>query len=288
MNIRELEKAELKSMDEILDVVGFDVRRQELSNEKGIDTGFDTIYKKKGGASLGVVGREYQMVTHREALTQVRNVLEKNKLKVKPLKVQLTDGGARMYAQFMLNKKTDLGITVRTDRKVGDYIAPGFMVTNSYDRGLRYGIELYVYRLRCTNGMVGKDLLFNERKRHTKGLDLDSMVEGFVQGFEKFDEVIVPQVAGLTTQLLTPKDLQEELNKVPGWIQGEAIEYLREGNWVNLQQLDDGLEVELIDDLTRWDLLNAYTYVMSHSVTQNPKVAMELNRKISDRFLGVS
>lgn len=288
MNIRELEKKEIKSVDEILDVVGFPVEREKLLNPRGKDTGYDSIFNKKTGDSLGVVGRDYQMITHRQALEQVMDVLDKNKLKIKPLKVQTVENGSRLFAQFMVQKKTkELDIPLRF-REVGDKIAPGFMITNSYDRSLRFGTESYIYRLACTNGMLSQDVLFNKKKRHTKSLDVDSMVESFVEGFEQFDDQIVPQVEALTHQLVKPDDLQQELNEIPGWIQKEAIDYLIEGKWVNAKPTDSGMELELIDDLTRWDLLNSYTWVMSHSVTQNPKVAMDLNRKITDRFLGVA
>lgn len=290
MNINQLEGKELKTTDQIIDTVGFSVDREELINAKGIDTGYDTIYKRKGGATLGVVSRDYHMITHRQAITQVMDILEKKKLpKIKPLRLQTTHDGSRMYAEFILNRKSDLGIPTVSNTKVGDMISPGFMITNSYDRSLRFGTESFIYRLVCSNGMVVQDKLFSERKRHTKALNLDSMIEKFVESFENFDKQIVPQVASLTTQILKPEDLQEELNIVPSWIQGEAIEYLEKGKWIGLETTDLGIEeLQVIKDITRWDLLNAFTYVMSHSITQNPKTAMELNRKISERFLGVS
>lgn len=290
MNINQLEGKELKTTDQIIDTVGFSVDREELINAKGIDTGYDTIYKRKGGATLGVVSRDYHMITHRQAITQVMDILEKKKLpKIKPLRLQTTHDGSRMYAEFILNRKSDLGIPTVSNTKVGDMISPGFMITNSYDRSLRFGTESFIYRLVCSNGMVVQDKLFSERKRHTKALNLDSMIEKFVESFENFDKQIVPQVASLTTQILKPEDLQEELNIVPSWIQGEAIEYLEKGKWIGLETTDSGIEeLQVIKDITRWDLLNAFTYVMSHSITQNPKTAMELNRKISERFLGVN
>jgi hypothetical protein len=289
MNINQLEGKDLKTIDQILDVVGFGVEREELSNAKGIDTGFDTIYKRRDGQSLGVVSRDYQMITHEQAITQVMEILEKKKLpKIKPVRVQTTHGGSRMFAQFMLNRKSDLGIPTISNTKVGDMIAPGFMITNSYDRSLRFGTESYIYRLICSNGMVARDQLFSSRKRHTKSLDLDQMVETFVESFENFDKQIVPQVSALTTQILTADDFQDELNKVPSWIQGEAIDYLEKGNWIKLETTDAGTELEMIKNITKWDLLNAFTYVMSHSATQNPKIALELNRKISERFLGIN
>lgn len=283
MYVDQLEGKDLKSLDQIFEEVNFKVEREPIMNPKGFDTGFDTIYKKNDGLNLGVVSRDYKLITHEEALTRVITLLEKKKLpKIKPVRLQMTHDGSRMYAEFRLNKKSDIGITPVSNHKVGDMIAPGFMITNSYDRSLKLSTKSYIYRLVCSNGMVAQESLFSERKRHTKGLNLDSVVEKFVESFERFDEQIVPQVAALTNQILSPKDLEEELNSIPSWIQEEAINYLEKGNWLNLE--NDNFE--LIKDITKWDLLNSFTYVMSHSLTTNPKTAMELNQKISERFLG--
>lgn len=287
MYVKQLEGRELKTLDQIFDMINFDVRREDLINSKGHDTSFDNIYKRSNGESLGVVSRDYQLITHDQALSQVINLLEKKKLpKIKPVRVRTTHNGSRMYAEFMLNRKSDLGLSTVSDHKVGDTISPGFMITNSYDRSLKFGASSYIYRLACANGMVVQEDVFGEKKRHTKGLDLDSMIERFVESFERFDEQIVPQVAALTDQFLSPTDLEKELNAVPSWIQNEAIQYLEEGNWLQLESDEGRPQLELIKDITRWDLLNSFTYVMSHSITTNPKTAMELNRRISERFLG--
>lgn len=283
----QLEGKELVTVDQVFDMVNFKVEREQLINSKGVNTGYDTIFRKKDGITLGVVSRDYQLITHERALSQVMDLLEKKRLpKIKPVRIQVTHEGSRMFAQFRLNKKSELGIPTVSNPKVGDAISPGFVITNSYDRSLKFGAESFIYRLACSNGMTVRDDIYSERKRHTKSLDLDIMVERFVENFERFEDDIVPQVAALTTQILNPVSLEKELNMVPSWIQGEAIQYLEEGEWIRMEETDDGPELEVLKDISRWDLLNSYTYVMSHSITQNPKIAMELNRKISERFLG--
>ena len=274
----------LVTMDDVRKAVGFKVTRKELPNARGVDTGFDAIFRNDNGANLGVVSREYQMVEHQQALENVLNVFEKKKLpKVTPTDIQITDGGSKMFASFVLNKKSDIGVATKGNRNVGDIISPGFKIVNSYDRTIRLSLLSYVIRLICTNGVTANEELFTEKRRHTKNLDLDYMIEQFMNSFERFDDVVVPRIAEMAQAKVNPVILEKELNLIPGWIQDESLTYLEEGGWIKFSEKEGESEIEMVKAMTRWDLLNSFTYVTTHSQT-NPQRALEATREISERF----
>ena len=155
--------------------------------------------------------------SHEEALSHAIKLLQDKGLpKIKPVRLRTTHFGARMYAEFTTNKKSDLVIKdIGTPNSLSaDLVSPGFVLTNSYDRSVQLTAQSYIYRLACSNGMVVQEDIFTHRVRHTKGLNLDQFLERFVESFERFDEEIVPQVAALAVQSVNSKELEKELNKI--------------------------------------------------------------------------
>ncbi len=212
---------------EQLKAFNFPVEREESLNSQGFDTGFDNVFNASTGVNLGVVSREYKLVTHKEAIFNVVDTFKKNGLPgIEPVNVRMSGGGARMYAEFRFKQEMKLGIHAIEDPKVGDVIAPGFKITNSYDRSIKYEISAYILRLICTNGATVNDMLYSERKRHSKNLDIQQMVERFMEKFANFDRKVLPQVVALSRQQVNPVVLQEHLNEVPGFMQDEALDYL--------------------------------------------------------------
>ena len=130
---------------EQLKAFNFPVEREESLNSQGFDTGFDNVFNASTGVNLGVVSREYKLVTHKEAIFNVVDTFKKNGLPgIEPVNVRMSGGGARMYAEFRFKQEMELGIHSMEDPKVGDVIAPGFKITNSYDRSVKYEISAYI------------------------------------------------------------------------------------------------------------------------------------------------
>lgn len=264
----------------------FPVQREALVNAAGKETGYDSIYRIDTGMNLGVVSQDYNLVTHKEAVDQVLEALAKKRFpKVEFVSEQTTHNGAHMFATFKVNRKFDIGQAVKSQNlKVGDYISPGFSVVNSYDRMIKYSMELFVYRLACLNGMIISEELFHYSKRHTNSLDIGAMVEKLEAAYESFESKIVPQIAGLGDALVTPPSLERELNLVPGWVQDESMEYLEKADFIRFLEEEDGPTIEMHSMMSRWDLMNAFTYVLTHSESATPERKLEINQEISDRF----
>ena len=270
---------------EQLKTFNFPVKREELQNSRGSDTGFDNIFHAKTGESLGVVSREYKLVTHQEAIFNVLETFEKNGLpEVEPVNIRMSGEGARMFAEFKFKQEMELGFSSIENPKVGDLIAPGFKITNSYDRTIKYELSAFILRLICTNGATVNEMLYSERKRHLKNLNIQQLVEGFMEKFENFDKKILPQVVALSRQSIDPTVLQKQLNDVPGFMQDEALEYLEDRKLVKFIDNEGETEIEMVKKMSSWDLLNTFTYVLSHSENIGEERRNDLSREISGRF----
>jgi len=263
----------------------FPIVRENLPNSVGKDTGFDAIYRKDSGVNLGVVSKEYKLITHKDAINSVVRELEKRKFPpVKLISESTTNNGSRLFATFCLEEEKKVAVTLK-GRKVGDLISPGFTIINSYDRTIKFDLRSYVLRLVCLNGMMVTEDIFHLRKRHLSSLDLPDMVDRFAESFTRFDELIVPAVSRMSQRNVTPKILETELNSVPGWLQDESMEYLEKEGFISMiGEGEDGPEIEIAEETNRWDLLNAFSFVLTHSQSSTPERKMEINEEISDRF----
>jgi len=272
---------------EVLKTFNFPIEREPLSNSREIDTGFDNIYNAKTGQSLGVVSREYNLITHQEAIFQVLEGFNKQGLpKVEPVNVRMSAGGARMWAEFRFVQKKlelDLGSAVENP-KIGDIVAPGFKIANSYDRSIRYGLSAFLLRLICTNGVTVTEHLYSESRKHFGNLEIPELVSHFINQFGNFEKEVFPAIVSLNKQLISPVGLQKELNKVPGWLQDETLDYLDKHKFIKFESNNGDTEVEMVKEMNSWNLLNSYTYVLSHSENVSEEKRSGLSMEISKRF----
>ena len=247
-------------------VFSFPVKRTKLLNPAGHDTGSDSIYRTDTGTNLGVVSREYKLISHKNLITDVLKQFEENKLpKVEPVKIAVSGMGSRLFAEFKFVDKFDLGIASTENKNVGDFIAPGFKILNSYDRSLEYSLSLFCLRLACTNGMTMTEQLFTGSRRHIYREGVNDMVTDFVEKFGGLKEIIIPAVRKLSDKEVTPSYLENQLNGLPAWFRTEAISYLGDNNLVGLEEGEEGAELVMMKRMSEWDFYNSLTYVLSHS-----------------------
>ena len=109
-----------------------------------------------------------------------------------------------------------------------DYF-PGLTIGNSEIGIRRVSLESFVYRLICTNGMIGRDTIANKRWKHLGAPKLDDIsgwVESImsvghshtldmIEGMQKMLDIAIPESAmgGVFTQLGTTLKLRQEEQK---------------------------------------------------------------------------
>lgn len=277
-------------MKEVLSKVGFKVERAAIKNPMNGDSGFDTIYRTDTGQNMGIVSRDYQLLEHKIG---IKNVLEEFRArgfkKIEPVRVDLVGGGSKMYSQFVIKDlKHDLGLPVKKESKVGDFLSPGFLVGNSYDRTMKFTLDMFIFRLVCSNGLKVRTEIFQISERHLASWDIKATVEKFAESFNRFDEVVVPMMQRLTEHNVTPNLLEQELNTVPGWVQDEAIDYLDKRKLIKIveaEEEDGDYTIEIAERFSKYDLMNAFTYVLSHSESSTPNRRLEVLDEVSSRYL---
>ncbi|KKM28098.1 hypothetical protein LCGC14_1568170 [marine sediment metagenome] len=266
-------------------VFDFPVKREKLLNPQQHDTGYDAIYRTDSGANLGVVGRGYKLIPHRIAILDVLRQFEENGLpKVEPVRIAASAMGSRLFAEFKFAEKFDLGIASTEDPKVGDLISPGFKIINSYDRSIEYSLSAFLLRLTCTNGMTVTEQLFFDSQRHVAKLEINKMVDSFVEKYGDMRDIVVPAIRNLSDKEVTPSYFENQLNGLPAWFRTEAISYMSDHNLVAMEDGEDGPELVMMKKISNWDFYNSLTYVLSHSDEISEERRNSLGETVSATF----
>jgi len=271
------------------EVFDFPVEREKLVTPSGIDSMHDCIVRMDNQAPVGLVSRDYKMVTHTEAVEAVLEEMEKRRLgNVRPTTMTTSKGGSRMFASFVFGEESKVGTLIDPDShlKIDDLVSPGFTILNSYDRTMRFFLKSFISRLVCINGLMIAEELFLRSHRHVQSLDVKEMVDDFLTQIEGIEKVLIPRIKRLVSADSTPQMIEAEINKMPGWVQGETLDYLVERELVELGEDEDGeLEVHVVKKITQWELINAFTYVLTHSESAPSDRKLELSEQVSRQFL---
>ena len=245
-------------MKKLLEEVSFPITREKLINKAGKDTEMDAVYRNDSGINLGVVSRKYNLIPHGPLIDGVLEQIEEAKLPVvNPSKYWTSKNGARMFASFTFREEYEI--------LKGDAISPGFMIINSYDRSLRLGVESFIERLVCSNGLFARDMLFTTKRKHTKNLNLWRMTSELIESFPNFKEAVVPKLQKLSQTPIAKKEIIENLNELPGWMQKETLDYLQEKELITQTATGKETEIALVKEISVWDFLNSLTFVSTHS-----------------------
>jgi len=132
----------------------FEVEREQLFRKGGVDTMYDALYRKSDGFQLSVVSRDYQLVTHAEAVNFIDDQLKTAGIKSVEHEIDLTNDGKRLKYEVRF---PDYQFKVPGDTSL---VEPTMKTWNSLDKSRSFILEFGNLRLVCTNGMtVGKNIL---------------------------------------------------------------------------------------------------------------------------------
>ena len=162
----------------------------------------------------------------------------------------------------------------KADVLPGDDFALGLQVQNSYDGSLVFGVQYFLCRLVCTNGMYIRQQMGGFSFKHLKqngGLIADATERVMLQSAQ------LPELARqFTAMTKVPADLsmaQRWLSKMvygsPKFPRSNVIDVLE--------------AIEQPTVATVWDLYNAFTQITTHEL--NPFTAPELSNRVSNLAL---
>ncbi len=116
----------------------------------------------------GIVSPQYKMVTHEEMLYSTLDGLKDNAADwgEPKIDIRLWNDGARMKFHIDFPKFKAVNVAIN------DPVSLRISGTNSYDLGLEFRVAAEALVLKCTNGMVGTEVLEKYNCRHKGNLDI--------------------------------------------------------------------------------------------------------------------
>ena len=180
------------------------------------------------------------------------------------LSLGVTDTRMYIKAQFPHLK----GIV---NRKVGDVVTGGVVISNSEVGCGALNIEVLIYKLSCLNGMIGKSLVRKFHVGSKQGVSDEAYEVLSQETRDKSAEAMRAIIADVVTAATDEAKFQLEVDKLSAAardrVEGDvprAIEVL--GNRLNMNKEEQsGVLTRLIEggDLSRWGLANAVTRAAS-------------------------
>ncbi len=225
---------------------------------------------------LGLVGRNYKVLSHSEALDPIVDALHRRGVETFK-RVALTQGGARMFANIYF-PGPEMNLANRTTEGVRDNCWPGITVINSLDGTLKYSLEATIFRLACTNGMRIPTAIASMKATHSKNRDYDRMVEEILSKTSDTDRFRI---------------LQEWANKVmnPDNMALLAEQMIRRKSCIFPAVYLDEVKEEIKNEtsfgvVSVWGLYNAFNSVLEHNLIRE-KGKMERARMLDENLFKV-
>jgi hypothetical protein len=153
---------------------------------------------------------------------------------------------------------------VKVKIKKGDELNPQITIRNSYDGSYQLGILSGAFRLICSNGLMLGNILSKKVNRHSiYNTNLDKIEESIKTTVDTMDSVFKKQLPVLVKTKTKPKDIQNLVKLFPDFTMDSLTQYLL-GNKIN----------------NFWDLLNAATWVATHTMKRSYESTHKLESQI--------
>ena len=196
---------------------------------------------------LGLVGSNYKVLSHRDALDPILERLTERNINMFK-RIALTEGGAKMFASvYFPGNEKNAG---------GDKFWPGITIVNSLDGMLKYSIEASIYRLVCTNGLRVPTAVAKFTKTHSKNMNFGDVVDeilDFVSNENHF--------AQLTKWANMAMNVEEMKKKAKSIVNTKACTFPVR----YLPQVEEEIDREAeFNTVSVWGLRNAFNSVIEH------------------------
>jgi len=273
----EIETEELKA-----EPFDFEVKRERLMGPNNIDTHTDLIYRPDTSTSLGIVSEDYQLVTHKDVVGTINEIISELKLAPEVERSGVTKGGARLYHSLVFP-------TMRWEPRVGDKFDPVITVVNSYDRTRSLGLVFGTKRLSCSNGAWIFDRDFNYSMRHAYNkIDLSAAAGSLREAMKVAVELTtagVQRLLELAGVDFLKKMIDLSHHEFSLKCKEVALAELKE--FVEIERSEkgkiEGFQVKVADGFTAYEVWNAMTKASTHSIGAAAK-RMDTDRLITRLF----
>jgi len=255
----------------------FTTGREKIFRSNKDYVGHDVIYREDDNLQLGVVSKDYSVISHREAIQPVEDALNLLGLKHR-FDFKLDRGGAKMFARaHMIDAEFDpasvTGIpnTAFNGKTNQDIFTPMIRVQNAYDKSRPFAVDFGVLRLWCLNGAVVYHNIERTTIKHIGDVNLDKIgdfihrnIAATIKGMSDF-YVKANQTSGhdILQQLIISQEISERIKKLTvlelsGF--GKAT-YSMTGEKRKTQKLES---FEPSEEFSMYLLYNLLTKISSH------------------------
>lgn len=139
-------------------------------------TGFFGNLRRDNGVVLGVTTDQYAIMQNERMMETAHKALRKVGLTGADERITVAGEGARIYVDYTFRDRTlKVG--------VGDLVGYSLRLKNSFDRSIRYGVDLGFLRLACLNGMATLEKEFCADRKHAGNLE-DAKVDFLAKAME--------------------------------------------------------------------------------------------------------
>jgi hypothetical protein len=219
-------------------------------------SGFYGNMRKDNGVVLGTTTDQYAIIQNKKIMDAARKALAKVGLTTAHERITVAGGGARLFVDYEFRQKT-------MAKAVGDAFGYRLRIKNSFDRTIRFGVDLAFMRLVCTNGMETLEREFTVDKKHAGDVDDVKKVDYLAKAMEV-------AIARAPQALLVYSNLQ---NVPVTNEQGLTILSHMEASDVISGKIREGVEALWLkptrkEDMARnlYNLYNAATDFLTHTV----------------------
>ncbi len=178
-------------MAELKQDFNFKVIREELYRNDKTDIMHDVVYREDDGSQLSVVSRDYQLVTHEDAINFIARSLKELNIKNEVNSIQLSNNGARLFYKitfpdYRFNAAEEVVNTAMDGDENKDELVPTITLVNSYDRSLPFALKYGAFRFVCSNGMYIGKIVQDEKIIHKfNNVNLEQMQKTLVENIEE-------------------------------------------------------------------------------------------------------
>ena len=204
------------------------------------NTGYKFIVREDTGQVISCMTNEYNLIKNEQVIDIASPIMTKYDAELKEVRT-FSEGARSQWTWNFPNSTVDIG--------GGDMVNPTVTIRNSYDGSLEASATAGAFRLVCSNGMVIGIVLGRNSVKHsiwTKDVDFEKIINSVVQ---KTGAIFTKDFPLLRDTKVKIKDIGSVIKMFPEQYTDTVVDYML-GN----------------DIKTYWDLLNAATWVATHSM----------------------
>ena len=219
----------------------------------GMDTGHKFIVREDTNDVLSCVSNSYKLIDNRSIYERALPVLKQHKCEL--VEAQSFSNGARTTWKWRFPE-------TKVEIKKNDFVNPEIIIKNSYDGSTEATAMAGAFRLVCTNGLIIGHILSRNGIRHIAGNtgNFEELVENTIRTTNK---VFTQDFPVLVSTKVKKEHIENLIKMFPGTVMEPLVQHLIAK-----------------PPHTYWDLLNAATWVATHSMRRGNEATHKLEYKI--------